>query len=121
LSDGSGQLVSAAQTLDESAKAISQGAVTLNEGVTSVVNGASDLNDGAAKLETGAGTLQDGMNKFNEDGIKKITDMFSVDYQSEIDFINAVFGDETSYDTFGGAEENVSSTVKFIYETEAIQ
>jgi putative membrane protein len=121
LSSGSGQLLTAANTLDTSAKSISKGAVTLNNGVASLVQGASDLNEGAAKLEEGAGTLEDGMNKFNQDGIKKITDMFSADYQSEIDFINAVFDKENVYSTYGGAEENITSTVKFIYETEAIE
>ncbi|MDD6405603.1 MAG: hypothetical protein PUG00_07390, partial [Clostridiales bacterium] len=70
---------------------------------------------------TGSKTLSDGMKKFNEEGIKKITSLFAGNYQADIDYIEALFSDDTKYTSFGGAIDGTTSTVKFIYETGAIK
>lgn len=70
---------------------------------------------------TGSKTLSDGMKQFNEEGIKKITKLFAGNYQADIDYIEALFSEDTTYTSFGGALDGTKSTVKFIYETGAIK
>ena len=70
---------------------------------------------------SGSKTLSDGMKQFNEDGIKKITKLFAGNYQEDIDYIEALFSDDTKYTSFGGTLDGTTSTVKFIYETGAIK
>lgn len=121
LADGSSQLYSAAGTLSSSADQIADGAKTLSSGAAELNTGVGTLDSGAEELVTGSTTLSDGMKKFNKEGIKKITDMFSGSYQTDIDFIEALFSDDAVYTTYGGALDGTSSTVKFIYETGAIK
>lgn len=121
LSKGSGKLLSATDTLNTSAKAISDGADTLSNGADSLNEGVITLDDGAVKLDTGANDLMDGMNRFNEEGIKKLTDKFQGNYQADIDFINALFKENSSYGNYSGAINGIKTNVKFIYETGAIR
>ncbi len=121
LANGGGDLLTATNTLNTSADSIRDGAKTLSDGVKTLNDGAKTLDDGADELKTGAGTLSEGMSKFNEEGIKKITEMFSGNYQLDIDYIEALFGQEAAYKNYSGALEGITTNVKFIYETGAIE
>ena len=121
LATGSGQLKTATSTLDSSAGQIAAGAKTLSNGAAQLNEGSKTLDSGAEELVTGSKTLSDGMKQFNEDGIKKITKLFAGNYQEDIDYIEALFSDDTNYTSFGGALDGTTSTVKFIYETGAIK
>jgi putative membrane protein len=121
LADGSGQLLTASNTLDSSAKQIAAGAKTLSDGATELASGASSLDSGAGELVSGSTSLSDGMAKFNEEGIKKLTDMFAGDYQYDMDYIEAVFSKDASYTSYGGNLEGTDCSVKFIYESAAIK
>ncbi len=61
------------------------------------------------------------MAKFNEEGIKKIAEMFSGDYSKELDFIEALFDQGTSYTNYSGILDGTSGKVKFIFETGAVE
>lgn len=121
LANGSSQLKTAAGTLDSSAGQIAAGAKTLSDGASQLDSGSKTLNDGAKELVTGSKTLSDGMKQFNEEGIKKITKLFAGNYQADIDYIEALFSDDTTYTSFTGTIDGTKSTVKFIYETGAIK
>lgn len=121
LANGSSQLKTAAGTLDSSAGQIAAGAKTLSNGAAKLNSGSKTLDSGAEKLVTGSKTLSDGMKQFNEEGIKKITKLFAGNYQADIDYIEALFSEDTTYTSFGGALDGTKSTVKFIYETGAIK
>lgn len=121
LVDGSGQLITATNTLDISAGAIYSGAITLSNGADSLAAGALTLDAGTEELNDGAKTLSEGMAQFNEEGIKKLVEAFSGDYESALEFVEALFGDETAYHTYSGVMDGKDCTVKFIYETEAIE
>lgn len=121
LANGSNQLKTAAGTLDSSAGQIAAGAKTLSDGASQLDSGSKTLDDGAKELVTGSKTLSDGMKQFNEEGIKKITKLFAGNYQADIDYIEALFSDDTTYTSFTGTIDGTKSTVKFIYETGAIK
>ena len=121
LANGSSQLKTAAGTLDSSAGQIAAGAKTLSDGASKLNSGSKTLDSGAEELVTGSKTLSDGMKQFNEEGIKKITKLFAGNYQADIDYIEALFSEDTTYTSFGGALDGTKSTVKFIYETGAIK
>lgn len=121
LANGSSQLKTAAGTLDSSAGQIAAGAKTLSNGAAKLNSGSKSLDSGAEKLVAGSKTLSDGMKQFNEEGIKKITKLFAGNYQADIDYIEALFSEDTTYTSFGGALDGTKSTVKFIYETGAIK
>ncbi len=121
LANGSSQLKTAAGTLDSSAGQIAAGAKTLSDGASQLDSGSKTLDDGAKELVTGSKTLSDGMKQFNEEGIKKITKLFAGNYQADIDYIEALFSDDTTYTSFTGTIDGTKSTVKFIYETGAIK
>ena len=121
LANGSSQLKTAAGTLDSSAGQIAAGAKTLSNGAAKLNSGSKTLDSGAEELVTGSKTLSDGMKQFNEEGIKKITKLFAGNYQTDIDYIEALFSEDTTYTSFGGALDGTKSTVKFIYETGAIK
>ena len=70
-------------------------------------------------------TLQDGVIRLNEEGIRKLTDLFGDNVQDVIDRINAVVdaGDDyTSFaGSFAGTGDQENSAVKFIYKTDAVK
>ena len=121
LATGSGQLKTATTTLNSSASQIADGAAALSDGAAQLKNGAASLDAGAEELLSGAATLRDGMQQFNEEGIKKLTDMFSQNYEDDINFIEAFFSDDVKYTNYGGFLTGSTTSVKFIYETGAIR
>ncbi len=121
LSTGGNQLYEGTAALSAGASTLYAGAGTLKDGADTLCEGAGTLDEGAGTLKDGGTTLYEGMTKFNEEGIKKIAEMFSGDYQSDIDYIEVLFGGDTAYATYSGALDSVNTSVKFIYETGAIE
>lgn len=108
--------------------------MTLDSGVTDLDSGAHDLLDGMTTLADGTGTLDsgtqdllDGINKLNDEGIKKITELFGDNASDVIDRLKAVedagkdyniFSEALDYTTDDGSQAN---SVKFIFKTDAIK
>ncbi|WP_022774328.1 hypothetical protein [Butyrivibrio sp. AE2015] len=114
LVDGAYQLNDGARQLDDGAGKLNDGAIKLNDGV-------GELNDGAIKLDDGVQELLDGVIKLDEEGIKKLYEAFDGDLTEFADRMTAIKEAGESYTSFGGASEDVDSSVKFIIKTDAIK
>ena len=114
LVDGAYQLNDGARQLDDGAGKLNDGAIKLNDGV-------GELNDGAIKLDDGVQELLDGVIKLDEEGIKKLYEAFDGDLTEFADRMTAIKEAGESYTSFGGASEDIDSSVKFIIKTDAIK
>ena len=114
LKDGAYQLNDGARQLDEGAGKLNDGAIELNDGV-------GELNDGVIELDDGVQELLDGVIKLDEEGIKKLYEAFDGDLTEFADRMTAIREAGESYTTFGGASEDIDSSVKFIIKTDAIK
>lgn len=96
LSQANNKLNEAASTISKGANDLADGTVSLDAGVTKLVDGSTALTNGANTLLNGTNslasgtntllgggnTLVDGIQKFNQEGIKKITDLVNVDVRN---------------------------------------
>ncbi len=73
-----------------------------------------------AKLQSGSVELKDGCVKLNDEGIKKLADIYQTDVKSLDDRIVALKNAAKNYTTFSGATSDEKSTVKFIYKADSI-
>ena len=79
------------------------------------------MQEGISKLADGAKTLSDGQKKFYKEGVKKLDDAVNKDLKNVIDRFRALKSEADSYDSFTQRAEDMDGSVKFIYETEAIE
>ncbi len=128
LKDGAGQLNSGAQELLTGADKLNSGARELNDGAKKLDDGAAKLDDGATKLDDGAAKLDDGVQqlldgvvKLDKEGIKKLYEAFDGDLTDFADRMSAIQEAGNSYISFGGANSDEDSSVKFIFKTESIK
>ncbi|MGN0394298.1 MAG: hypothetical protein ACI4EF_02950 [Coprococcus sp.] len=121
LAKGGDSLKTSTEKLNSGAGSISDGASELKDGIKTLSDGTVTLDDGATELKDGGADLGNGMKQFNEEGIKKLTEMFSGDYKADIEYVEALFGQEAAYNNYSGALDGVNTNVKFIYETGAIE
>lgn len=121
LKDGAGQLKDGAAQLRDGAGQLVDGAGKLKDGAAELNDGAKALDEGAAKLDDGVQELLDGMIKFDEEGIQKLYDAFDGDLTDFADRLNAIQKAGSNYNSFGGTEEGVDSSVKFVIKTGAVK
>jgi putative membrane protein len=113
LNGNSGRLLDGVNRLDNGASDLYSGAGLLDNGIGSLDNGAADLYNGADLLDAG-------LVKFDDEGIKKIAEAFDGDINQFTDRLTAINDASKAYDTFAGADENMTSSVKFIFETSEV-
>ena len=103
--------------------------------MTARYDGTVQLLDGTGSLDDGAQELLDGLNKYNKEGIQKLTELFGDNVQDVLDRLQAVTeaGDDYTeagddYNSFSGAlpvqsgdDKNGGNAVKFIYRTDSIK
>ena len=122
LVSGAADLSDGAWKLDDGAKDLDDGVTDLYSGSTTLYNGTVTLDDGAKTLLEGATDLSDGLVKFDEEGISKLTEAFEggdlTEFTDRLDALNEA---SKSYTTYGGASDDMDSSVKFIYKTEGIK
>lgn len=99
---------------------VKSGADALKNGVAELQAGAGQLVPGVQQLSDGAKRLQDGLRQFNEDGIKKLTDLADGTLGSLSARIKATVDVSKSYQSFAGKADETDGTVKFIYKTDAV-
>lgn len=119
LAAGGSQLRSGAGELSSGIQQLADGSGQLKEGTAQLAEGGTKLNDGVAELKDGADELNEGMEKFNEEGIEKITDFLEEDVQDMIDRLEKVKDAGTDYKLFG--DSSTSGNIKFIIETGSIE
>ena len=125
---GAGQLAKGASGLDKGADALSTGlkalhksAPTLAAGIEALSTGASQLSEGIGAATDGTKQLAKGLSAFNEEGIQKILDAYHDNLEGLTDRLKATAEAGKRYDTFSGKSDGMKGTVKFIYETKAIE
>ncbi len=121
LNSGAGELDNGAGELDNGAAELDNGAGKLMDGAKELNDGAKELNDGAKKLDDGVQELLDGICKFDEEGIKKLYEAFDGDLTEFADKMTAIQEAGSSYTSFGGANADEKSSVKFIIKTEGVK
>lgn len=61
------------------------------------------------------------MNKFNEEGIQKIVDLFEGDLTDIVDNFKAVSEAAKDYTSYSGVSDSMKGSVKFIYTTDGVE
>lgn len=130
LNDNSSVIQKGSKKLTKSSPSLRKGAASLATGANSLTSGAGKLStatnkvmNGIDKLNDGAGKLSDGMDKFDRKGIKKLTNKLSSVFDNASDFVDRLKGLKSAangYSTLSGSDNNMDSTVKFIFTTEEI-
>ena len=77
--------------------------------------GSAALIDGVGQLKDGSKELKDGMNKFNDEGISKLTGALDEELPNITERFKAVRDASKGYTTFSGKSQDMDGTVKFIY------
>lgn len=95
-------------------KTLSTGLGQLTEGINTLKIGTNDLYNGNARLEEGAKTLSEGMNKFDNEGIQKISNLVNGTVKTTESRLKALVKLGNKYDTFTMKNENTTSSTKFI-------
>lgn len=121
LSDGATELSNGTGTLVSNNDKLVDGAYQLNDGAGKLNDGVNELKDGTIKLDDGVQELVDGMVKFDEEGIDKLYEAFDGDLTEFTDKLTAIREAGSNYTTFGGAADDIDSSVKFIIKTEGIK
>ena len=105
----------------EKGKKKTQAAVTDNSDSSSAVC----TYDGSGDLDDGTQDLLDGIIKLNDEGIKKLTELFGDNVQDAVDRIKAVKNASNDYQTFTeiapSEDKDAVNTVKFVYRTAAVK
>ncbi|MDO4533606.1 MAG: hypothetical protein Q4C36_07780 [Coriobacteriia bacterium] len=125
---GAGQLAEGADSLDKGADALSTGLKALRKSAPMLAAGIEALNAGTSQLSEGIGAATDGtkqlakgLSAFNDEGIQKILDAYHDNLDGLTDRLKATTEAGKRYDTFSGKSDGMKGSVKFIYETEAIE
>lgn len=125
LNDGAGTLYDGTVDLDNGAGDLYDGVVKLDDGAQDLYNGAMQLLDGSGDLDDGTQKLLDGIIKLNDEGIKKLTELFGDNVQDAVDRIKAVRNAGSDYQTFTEVapteDKDAVNTVKFVYRTAAVK
>lgn len=121
LKNGASALQTGAGALSDGIGQLASGASELKEGTGKLANGGRELKNGTSKLEEGAAKLAEGMEKFDEDGVQKLTDIVENELQGFLDRLKEVADADEKYQTFDGETEDMDSSVKFIIRTDEIK
>ena len=113
-----GQYTDGVAAAADGAHSAKDGSAQLADGTKTLYDGVTALNDGAGQLSDGTVQLNDGLNRFNEEGISKLTGALD---QDQLHGLKTVLDEMSSrlenYTSFAGAPEDASCSVKFIYKT----
>ncbi len=121
LMEGAAVLKDGVWQLNSGANELKDGAGKLNDGTRELKDGTKELYDGAKELDDGVKELLDGVVKFDKEGIKKLYETFDGDITDFSDRVKAIQKAGENYKSFGGASDDVDSSVKFVIKTEGIK
>lgn len=102
-------------------KTLQKGGKSLNKATGKLVTGVAKLNDASGKLDDGADKLAVNLEKFNDEGVKKLNNVYEDDLKTMIDRLNAVIAVGKDYKSFSGLGKSMNGEVKFIIETDAVE
>lgn len=123
LKSGVDQLVAGSETLNEGITQYTSGVSSLKNGLDELSSGADKLSNGSKELLDGTESLDDGLNKFNNDGVNKLStkvnDAIST-LDDVVDVVNEVLDQSVEYNNYAGATSNAETSVKFIMKTKEL-
>lgn len=114
LPDGLAEAAKAARRLYGGAAGLSEGADQLNAAT-------SELSAGVQGAAEGSGQLAEGLATFDEEGVSEIVSAINDDIGGFKTRLGILSDAARAYDNFGGKAPGVASSVKFVYETPAVE
>lgn len=118
VNSGANELANGTKTLLNGGNQLEDGSNQLADGVKTLTDGSKTLVGGVGQLTDGASDLKDGMVKFDEEGIKKLTEALDGNAEELIDRIRAIAKAGKEYTCFTGISEDMEGSVKFIIKTD---
>lgn len=118
LYEGNAALAEGAQQLYEGAGTLVQGTSQLPQGGSQLLDGTISLQQGAQSLQDGAGDLKDGLNRYNDEGISKLTGALDAEELTRLKaIVEEMEARREEYISFSGAPENAEVSTRFIMKT----
>ena len=106
--------------LSSGASQVASGSSTLSTGLNTLKSNVGSLPSGVSQLENGSMQLSTGLKELDEQGIQKITDLFSGDLGTLSARLQAIADVSKDYNSYSGIADGMDGQVKFVYETDAI-
>lgn len=100
--------------LAESSNKFNDGVVELNTSVKYINTVSTEFNTSSKLLLEGATLLNDGLNKFNKEGISKITNIVNGKLKTTSKKVEKLIDLGNSYNSFSSKDSNTDGTTKFI-------
>lgn len=119
LADGTGSLDAGVTNLVDGSNRLTDGANSLVNGASTLANGTNTLANGTRELLDGGNTLVEGVQKFNTEGIRKITDLVNVDVKNTETRIRKMENLSNEYQRF--SSEVTRDDIKFISIVDSIK
>lgn len=118
LAGGNAALADGAQRLYQGSEALVQGTAQLPAGGVQLLDGVKALQQGAQALADGAGDLKDGLNRYNDEGISKLTGALDTEELGRLKaIVKEMENRREQYGSFSGAPEDAEVTTRFIMKT----
>ena len=121
LQEGSGQLEAGVAAFGEGIQQLYQGSTALHQGSGQLSSAGTALISGLDTMISGMDSLHQGLIKFDEDGIRELSDLTGKDLTNLANRIRALKKADGKYDNYGGIREGESGSVRFIVETDEIK
>ena len=121
LQEGSGQLEAGVAAFGEGIQQLYQGSTALHQGSGQLSSAGTALISGLDTMISGMDSLHQGLIKFDEDGIRELSDLTGKDLTNLANRIRALKKADGKYDNYGGIREGENGSVRFIIETDEIK
>lgn len=121
LQEGSGQLEAGVAAFGEGIQQLYQGSTALHQGSGQLSSAETALISGLDTMISGMDSLHQGLIKFDEDGIRELSDLTGKDLTNLANRIRALKKADGKYDNYGGIREGETGSVRFIIETDEIK
>lgn len=118
LSQGNAVLADGAAQLAQGTDDLAAGTSELFGGIQSLVEGATSLHSGTVEIRDGASELQEGLERFDSDGISKLTEAVDTEKLPALRAVtSAMRARVENYGSFAGAPDGTGATTKFVMKT----
>ncbi|MBQ6903664.1 MAG: hypothetical protein IJQ26_04005, partial [Lachnospiraceae bacterium] len=121
LCEGAGALTQGLYLLADGLGKAGSGALELAEGTKEFSEAGTELRDGYNELYDGIREASDGAVTFRDETKDALEDMDNGALREIFDALRAVKAADDAYTTFSGAAHGYKSTVRFVFETDAVK
>ncbi|MBP3867386.1 MAG: hypothetical protein J6D25_06200, partial [Eggerthellaceae bacterium] len=121
LRDGSASLDNGLALLEQNTGSLVEGMSELTSGVSQLAIGSAQLSEAMGEAAKGSDAMTEGLQQFNDQGISKITDAIDNKLVKLGNRFTAVTDAGGMYKNFAGITDGTEGSVKFVFETDAIE